>query len=57
MRRREFMRSAALFGGLLIPVGRQAWAAGIPDAPATERKLIVIMLRGAVDGLSVVVPH
>lgn len=57
MKRREFLRSAALSGAVLIPFGRQALAVSLTDAAATERKLIVIMLRGAVDGLSVVVPH
>jgi len=57
MKRRDFIRMAALSGGILIPFGRDAWAASLPDAGPTQRKLIVIMLRGAVDGLSVVAPH
>ena len=56
MNRRKFIQSAALAGVGLIPVGRSAWAA-ISDEPATQRKLIVVLLRGAVDGLNVVVPH
>jgi uncharacterized protein (DUF1501 family) len=40
--------------GLIVPVGRGAWAA-TGDGP-TGRKLIVVMLRGAVDGLNVVAP-
>lgn len=57
MNRRDFLQTAALgTGGLLIP-NLHAWAAGNPDASATQRKLIVIMLRGAVDGLNVVAPY
>jgi uncharacterized protein (DUF1501 family) len=52
------MRYAALAaGGVIIPFGRDAWAATSPDATTTQRKLIIVMLRGAVDGLSVVVPY
>jgi uncharacterized protein (DUF1501 family) len=40
--------------GLVLPVGRSAWAA-TSDNP-TGRKLVVVMLRGAVDGLNVVAP-
>jgi uncharacterized protein (DUF1501 family) len=41
----------------LLPAGQQAWALSGGDAPTTGRKLIVVMLRGAVDGLSVVAPY
>lgn len=68
MQRRDFLKSVTLASslalpGLLLPIGRDAWAA---TAGATAdgrqdgrngRKLIVIMLRGAVDGLNVVVPY
>jgi uncharacterized protein (DUF1501 family) len=54
MRRREFMNTLALGAGLVLPFGRNAWAAA-GDAP-TRRKLVVVMLRGAVDGLNVVAP-
>lgn len=57
MKRRDFIQLAALSGSILFPVGRNAWAASVPDAGATQKKLIVIMLRGAVDGLSVVAPY
>ncbi|WP_426192891.1 DUF1501 domain-containing protein [Massilia sp. DWR3-1-1] len=54
MQRRTFLDSMALGAGLLLPLGRAAWAAsaGTP----TQKKLIVVMLRGAVDGLNVVAP-
>ena len=58
MQRRDFLNTLAAGAGLVIPLGRHAWAAtaATPDADATGRKLIVIMLRGAVDGLNVVAP-
>ncbi|CAN7703788.1 DUF1501 domain-containing protein [Pseudoduganella sp. LjRoot289] len=77
MQRRDFLNAfiagATAGAGLLIPVGRGAWAAtgggtqsfataaGMDGASpaaggATGRKLIVVMLRGAVDGLNVVAP-
>lgn len=56
MKRRDFLRTS-LYGGLLLPVGRHAWAVSSTEAPTNSRKLIVIMLRGAVDGLSVVAPY
>ena len=54
MRRRHFLN--ALGAGILLPVGRGAWAVSAPAAGPTNRKLIVVMLRGAVDGLNVVAP-
>lgn len=54
MQRRQFMHALALGASVLIPVGRSAWAA-TGTAP-TQKKLIVVMLRGAVDGLNVVAP-
>ncbi len=60
MSRRHFLRSLslgtlALSGGILLPIGRQAYAM-TGAANATQKKLIVVMLRGAVDGLNVVAP-
>ncbi|MCM5679346.1 DUF1501 domain-containing protein [Schlegelella sp. S2-27] len=53
MQRRELlMRSAALAGWSLLPLGAAAAA-----SDGRPRKLVVVMLRGAVDGLSVVVPY
>jgi uncharacterized protein (DUF1501 family) len=57
MDRRDFLRRAALAGTSLLPVGRSAWAAAAPGADASDGRLVVILLRGAVDGLSVVVPY
>jgi uncharacterized protein (DUF1501 family) len=52
MNRRQFLLAAT---GLLLPIGSTGMAARAADGD--PRRLIVIFLRGAVDGLSVVVPH
>ena len=54
MKRRDFLNSMALGAGLVVPVSRSAWAA--TSANPTRHKLVVVMLRGAVDGLNVVAP-
>jgi uncharacterized protein (DUF1501 family) len=54
MKRRDFMGTLAAGAGLLLPVGRGTWAATAENP--TKRKLVVVMLRGAVDGLNVVAP-
>lgn len=46
-------RRAFLSGGMSLAGSGWAYAA----AGATDRRLIVVFLRGAIDGLSVVVPH
>ena len=57
MLRRDFIHMlAAGSGGLLLPT-LNGWAATNPDPNTSRRKLIVIMLRGAVDGLNVVAPY
>ncbi len=58
--RRALLRLASLAAGAaILPLGRHAWAANL--APLGERaaskRLVVVMLRGAVDGLSVVAPY
>ncbi len=59
MKRRKFLRTIAAAGaGLLpgvLPLGGASWAPS--GYEPRDRKLIVVMLRGAVDGLSVVVPY
>jgi uncharacterized protein (DUF1501 family) len=57
MNRRNFMQTMAASAVSLLPVGRHAWAARSQQASPMQRKLIVILLRGAVDGLSVVAPY
>jgi uncharacterized protein (DUF1501 family) len=44
----------ASVGAALLPIGAGAWAATADGGP---QRLIVILLRGAVDGLNVVVPY
>jgi uncharacterized protein (DUF1501 family) len=56
MQRRQFIRAIGLAGSGLIPIGQSAWAALAPQ-PSSQRKLIVVLLRGAVDGLNVVIPY
>ena len=60
MQRRIFLKSMALSSASLIAIGNDAWAAST-SATATarpdQRKLIVVMLRGAIDGLNVVAPY
>jgi uncharacterized protein (DUF1501 family) len=51
MNRRDFLRLSA--GTALLPLGGGAWAATAAGGPG---RLVVILLRGAVDGLNVVVP-
>src|SRR6516225_3125890 len=52
MNRRDFLRLSA--GTALFSVGPAAWAATAEGGP---KRLVVVLLRGAVDGLNVVVPH
>ena len=60
MQRRRLLRMAAASGLAWSAVGRAAFAAssatGGPALPRNKR-LVVVFLRGAVDGLSVVVPY
>lgn len=56
MRRREFLSCSAAAGGLsLVSFGRAAWA--VQNRAAGAERLVVVFLRGAVDGLNVVVPY
>lgn len=57
MDRRSFLRHLMLAsGGLMLSVGRRGWAARLADDGEDARRLVVVFLRGAVDGLNVVVP-
>ena len=60
MQRRQLLQAATAAGLTWSAVGRTAFAATAPQAgqqlPGNKR-LIVVFLRGAVDGLSVVVPY
>jgi len=55
MDRRQFLQSAATFSLSMLLPGAQAWA--FSNSQPSKNKLVVVMLRGAVDGLNVVVPY
>ncbi len=62
--RRDFLKSAAMFFAMsLVPMGINGWAAGFAketsdsDKGKRRKRLVVLFQRGAVDGLSVVIPH
>ncbi len=62
--RRDFLKQMGLWCFVigLAPLGLRGWAGGVGEAlaatpPARRKRLVVIFLRGAVDGLNVVVPH
>src|SRR4051812_19793223 len=58
MNRRLFLkRLTALSAVSLLPIGRLGWAAKTTAAAANNKRLIVVFLRGAVDGLNVVIPY
>ena len=60
MKRRKFIQQVGIFStSSLITVGANAWVSkSISSASSpNSKRLIVIFLRGAVDGLSVVVPY
>ena len=60
MQRRHLLQSATAAALAWTAVGRTAFAATSPTGSAPlpgNKRLIVVFLRGAVDGLSVVVPY
>ncbi|AFY55580.1 hypothetical protein Riv7116_3105 [Rivularia sp. PCC 7116] len=58
MKRRKFIQQAGIFSASsLIAVGSNAFVSRSISATPNSKRLIVIFLRGAVDGLSVVVPY
>lgn len=59
MHRRQFLHQAGLFTtSSLVTVGAHGWFARTTTAQtANPKRLIVVFLRGAVDGLNVVVPY
>src|SRR5208282_6490612 len=57
MKRREFLTlTAATCASYLVPHCR-AWAYRNGNDDAGGKKLIVVILRGGIDGLNVIVPH
>ncbi|MHB8536137.1 MAG: DUF1501 domain-containing protein [Sulfuricaulis sp.] len=58
MNRREFLKIASLVPALTLqPLGNIGWAARVNDAAVGRKRLIVVFLRGAVDGLNLVIPY
>jgi uncharacterized protein (DUF1501 family) len=58
MKRRKFFQAASLVaGGMLIPVGLNSWVAKGIAQSSNNQRLVVIFLRGAIDGLNIVIPH
>ena len=60
MQRRQFLRTLTYAGAAagLMPIGGGAWGAAMQNgSPPSTKKMVVIFLRGAVDGLSVVAPY
>ena len=56
--RRDFLRAAAALSaaGVLL-IGTHAWAARALAGDSSRKRLVVVFMRGAVDGLNVVVPY
>ncbi len=56
--RRELLRRAALLSASgIVLLGPTSWAARALAGDSSKRRIVVVFLRGAVDGLNVVVPH
>lgn len=56
--RRDFIRVAAATSAAgVILLSPHAWAARSLDGSSSRKRLVVIFLRGAVDGLNVVIPY
>lgn len=57
MKRRSFLTAIGLAtGGMLIPIGCNTWVAQQLDS-TNRKRLVVVFLRGAIDGLNIVIPH
>ena len=58
MKRRQFIKQASILAtASLIPIGINSWVARTNALTSNRKRLIVIFLRGGVDGLNVVVPY
>jgi uncharacterized protein (DUF1501 family) len=57
MNRRKFLQAMITAGAGTIWLGPNAWAKTFDPGTASTRRLIVVFLRGAVDGLNLVVPY
>ncbi|MDE5068438.1 MAG: hypothetical protein O4752_04520, partial [Trichodesmium sp. St4_bin8_1] len=58
MKRRKFLQLASLLSASgIISIGSHAWVAKGLAQTNNRQKLIVVFLRGGVDGLNVVIPY
>ncbi|MBV8360554.1 MAG: DUF1501 domain-containing protein [Deltaproteobacteria bacterium] len=57
MARREFIRAATLAASGVLILRPHAWLARASSAVNNHKRLVLVFLRGAVDGLNVVVPY
>lgn len=58
MKRRKLLQTASMAAaGMLVPVGWNSWVAKGMAQTENRQRLVVIFLRGALDGLNVVIPH
>ena len=58
MKRRKLLTIASLATtGMLLPIGFNSWVARGIDSANNRRRLVVVFLRGGMDGLNVLVPH
>ena len=56
--RRRFIRGAATLAAAgVVMIGPHAWAARALAGDSSRKRLVVVFMRGAVDGLSLVVPY
>ena len=58
VKRRDFLRAAATLSAAgVVLIGTHGWAASTFGDSSNNRRLVVVFMRGAVDGLNVVVPY
>ena len=57
MKRREFLQLTLLSTSGLLLLGENGWAVKAIGDDKNPKRLVVVFLRGAVDGLNVVVPY
>jgi uncharacterized protein (DUF1501 family) len=56
--RRDFIRGAATLAAAgVVMIGPHAWAARALAGDSSRKRLVVVFMRGAVDGLNLVVPY
>ena len=58
MKRRKLLTIASLAtAGIVLPVGFNSWVAKGTSSANNRKRLVVVFLRGGVDGLNILVPH